>query len=431
MRLFRRRLSDVSLSSPDKEDDWQMVKAVPALVLEDAPPKKGTVLSTWGRRVGRKLELLRRPETPSSRPSTSPATPLFRSCSTSQLSYVRGDDPAEDLIQTPPPVPSKTLSCDNLSQIGRRFPYAFLRSSRLASLPEEPGARQMPRCRPHSITSFEVPSTESGYDSDRPSSEESNSGGRCRTSLCEPRIMERCAAPRFGSYRMPCRPPNGPELKMIRLIRAAGLQALGIHAAPRRQLALSSALSVGDGYFVTKLEAGGVAQRDGRLRPGDEIVSVNGALLRGLPVREAQRILSAAGSAQVELVISRSPPTSHPATFTPRLTPATSLTSIHSQIATSLLEVKFQKGPGHKSLGFSIVGGRDSPKGDIGVFVKSVFPDGQAAENHKLLEGDEILAVNGEVVSGLSHAEAIGLFKRVKSGEICLRIARRGPRTPS
>jgi hypothetical protein len=41
MRLFRRRLSDVSLSSPDKEDEWQTVKAVPALVLEDCPPKKG------------------------------------------------------------------------------------------------------------------------------------------------------------------------------------------------------------------------------------------------------------------------------------------------------------------------------------------------------------------------------------------------------
>jgi len=86
---------------------------------------------------------------------------------------------------------------------------------------------------------------------------------------------------------------------MIRLQRVSGFQPLGIHAAPRRQLALSSALLVGDGYFVIKLEAGGVAHRDGRLRPGDEIVSVNGALLRGLPIREAQRILSAAGSAQV------------------------------------------------------------------------------------------------------------------------------------
>lgn len=90
---------------------------------------------------------------------------------------------------------------------------------------------------------------------------------------------------------------------------------------------------------------------------------------------------------QVELVVSRPPP------LTPTLSLAPSIaTPIPSPIATSLHEVRFQKGPGHKSLGFSIVGGRDSPKGDIGVFVKSVFPDGQAAEHHKLLEGNFFLS---------------------------------------
>ncbi|CAB3370508.1 Hypothetical predicted protein [Cloeon dipterum] len=306
MRFFGRRHSEASLSSSDKEqDNWQMVKAVPAFVLEDtSPQKKGTMLSTWGRRVGRKLELLRRPETPSSRSASgAPPTQLFRSCSTSQLSYVRGDDPAEDLIQPPPPTtPSKTLSCDNLSQIGRRFPYAFLRSSKLAALPEEPGMRQFPRCRPHSITSFEVPSTESGYDSDRPSSEESNSnsGGRSRASLCEPRVIERCA-PRFGSYRVPCRPPNGPDLKMIRLQRASGMRPLGIHAAPRRLLQVSSQVAVGDGFFVKALDYGSVAKNDGRLMIGDEIVSVNGAVLRGLPVTDVQRILADTSSTKVRI----------------------------------------------------------------------------------------------------------------------------------
>ncbi|KAF4530181.1 hypothetical protein B566_EDAN001440 [Ephemera danica] len=94
----------------------------------------------------------------------------------------------------------------------------------------------------------------------------------------------------------------------------------------------------------------------------------------------------------------------------------------------SVLTVIFEKGPGRKSLGFSIVGGRDSPKGDIGVFVKTVFPDGQAAEDAKLQEGDEILAVNGCAVHGLSHNEAIALFKRVRCGELALRITRRNVR---
>lgn len=93
----------------------------------------------------------------------------------------------------------------------------------------------------------------------------------------------------------------------------------------------------------------------------------------------------------------------------------------------SFLTVTFVKGPGKKSLGFSIVGGKDSPKGNIGIFVKTIFQSGQASEDGKLKEGDEILAVNGTPLQGMTHAEAINMFKNVKSGEVMLHVGRRDP----
>ncbi|XP_065370222.1 putative mediator of RNA polymerase II transcription subunit 24 [Calliphora vicina] len=87
--------------------------------------------------------------------------------------------------------------------------------------------------------------------------------------------------------------------------------------------------------------------------------------------------------------------------------------------------VTFFKGPGMKSLGFSIVGGRDSPKGNMGIFVKTVFPSGQAADDGTLQAGDEIIEINGNSVQGMSHAETIALFKNVREGAIVLHLLRR------
>lgn len=44
---------------------------------------------------------------------------------------------------------------------------------------------------------------------------------------------------------------------------------------------------------------------------------------------------------------------------------------------------------------------------------------------HSVLLGDEILAVNGTPLQGLSHAEAISVFKSIRNGHVVVHAARR------
>lgn len=91
----------------------------------------------------------------------------------------------------------------------------------------------------------------------------------------------------------------------------------------------------------------------------------------------------------------------------------------------TIMTVKFLKGPGNKGLGFSIVGGTDSPRGSIGIYVKTIFSNGQAADMGTVKEGDEILSLNSKPLYGMTHAQAIAEFKNIKSGIITLLIGRR------
>ncbi|CAD5208177.1 unnamed protein product [Bursaphelenchus xylophilus] len=81
------------------------------------------------------------------------------------------------------------------------------------------------------------------------------------------------------------------------------------------------------------------------------------------------------------------------------------------------------------NLGFSIVGGIDSPKGPMPIFVKTIYPDGIAARSGLLQKGDEIVALNGHTFSGFTHAQALNAFKGLdKSSDVVLNIRRNWPK---
>ncbi|KAF7990582.1 hypothetical protein HCN44_000387 [Aphidius gifuensis] len=80
--------------------------------------------------------------------------------------------------------------------------------------------------------------------------------------------------------------------------------------------------------------------------------------------------------------------------------------------------------PEGTSLGFSVVGLRSNDKGELGIFLQEIQPNGIAECDGRLVEGDQILAIDGQPLdSNISHEQAISILQKAR-GTVELVVAR-------
>uniref|UniRef100_A0A8C0GHS7 Multiple PDZ domain protein n=1 Tax=Chelonoidis abingdonii TaxID=106734 RepID=A0A8C0GHS7_CHEAB len=178
--------------------------------------------------------------------------------------------------------------------------------------------------------------------------------------------------------------------------------------------------------FIAMMHPNGVAAQTQKLRVGDRIVNICGTSTEGMTHSQAVSLLkNASGTVELQVVAGGDVSV---VTGQQQDPPASSL-SFAGLTSSSIFQDDL--GPpqyksitldrGQDGLGFSIVGGYGSPHGDLPIYVKTVFAKGAAAEDGRLKRGDQIIAVNGQSLEGVTHEEAVALLKRTK-GTVTLTV---------
>ncbi|XP_035224340.1 inaD-like protein, partial [Stegodyphus dumicola] len=143
----------------------------------------------------------------------------------------------------------------------------------------------------------------------------------------------------------------------------------------------------------------GAAALDGRLRPGDQILEVNGEDLRDALHEHAITVLRQTPTV-VQMLVYREEGHNH------------------EEDAFETLDVELYKKPG-RGLGLSIVGRKNGP----GVFITEVVKGGIAEADGRLIQGDQILEVNGQDLKSASQEHAAAVLKTTM-GRIHMKIGR-------
>ncbi|XP_063279912.1 multiple PDZ domain protein isoform X12 [Prinia subflava] len=241
----------------------------------------------------------------------------------------------------------------------------------------------------------------------------------------------------LSSFTFPVSGSSAPEVfesglkKNITASEIQGLRTVEIKKNPADSLGVSIAGGVGSPLgdvpiFIAMMHPNGVAAQTQKLRVGDRIVSICGTPTEGMTHSQAVNILkNASGTIELQVVAGgevsvitgqqQDPPTSSLS-----FAGLTSGGIFQDDLGPPQYKtITLDRGP--DGLGFSIVGGYGSPHGDLPIYVKTVFAKGAAAEDGRLKRGDQIIAVNGQSLEGVTHEEAVAILKRTK-GAVTLTV---------
>ncbi|XP_052411425.1 multiple PDZ domain protein [Carassius gibelio] len=181
---------------------------------------------------------------------------------------------------------------------------------------------------------------------------------------------------------------------------------------------------------IRSLVAGGLAERDGRLLPGDRLMFVNGTDLSHASLDQAVRVLKSTALGIVRIGVTK-PLTEnetqdaeddvtvsvHSEHYNQHSTLQTNSPSQNSRMETDAKHVSIPSSGyersitivrGNSSLGMTVSALRDGS----GMIIRSVVHGGSISKDGRLAIGDGIVAINGESTTNLNNAQARAMLRR-------------------
>ncbi|XP_041125252.1 tyrosine-protein phosphatase non-receptor type 13-like isoform X2 [Polyodon spathula] len=227
------------------------------------------------------------------------------------------------------------------------------------------------------------------------------------------------------------------------------------------------------GIFIASIIPGGPADKDGRIKPGGRLISLNKTSLEGVTFSTTSGILQNSPK-EVELIISQSKNQTakqwskkhktqgNHCNIEGKYDSQTTLTTenhlSHNELETitpcsgakvqavrimgtqdggpeSVLKdnvklsevycVELRKTDG--SLGISVTGGVNTSVRHGGIYIKAIVPQGAADRDGRIRKGDRLLEVDDISLQGITHKEAVECLKR--TGEVVRLLLQRGHHT--